>query len=67
MPCAVYSTYTSDDIDVDFLASYGDFDDMPPDIQVFSLEILGVKVAFHTLPRELQSAILATITERKGL
>ena len=67
MPCAVYSTYTSDDYDVDFLASYGDFDDMPPEIQVFSLEILGVKVAFHTLPRDLQSAILSTITERKGL
>lgn len=67
MPCAVYSTYTSDDIDVDFVASYGDFDDMPPDIQVFSLEILGVKVAFHTLPHDLQSAILSTITERKGL
>jgi hypothetical protein len=58
MPKTVYSTYTSDDIDVDFVASYGDFDDIPPDIQVLSLHILGVKVSLHTLPKELQSAIL---------
>lgn len=63
MPCAVYSTYTSDDIDVEFVAEYGAFDDMPPEIQVFSLEILGVKVAFHTLPRDLQESILSLALE----
>ena len=67
MPCAVYSTYTSDDIDVDFVAQYGDFDDIPPDIEVLSLEILGVKVSLQSLPHDLQTAILSTITERKGL
>jgi hypothetical protein len=58
MPKSVYSTYTSDDIDADFVASYGDFDDIPPDIQVLSLHILGVKVSLHTLPKDLQAAIL---------
>jgi hypothetical protein len=67
MPCTVYSTFTSDDIDVDFVATYGDFDDIAPDIEVLSLQILGVDVAFHTLPKNLQSAILSTMSERKGL
>ena len=63
MAKTVYSTYTSDDIDVDFVAEYGDFDDIPPDIQVLSLHFLGVKVAFHNLPRDLQSAILSLALE----
>ena len=67
MAKTVYSTYTSDDLDFDFVAEYGDFDDIPPDIQVLSLEILGVKTAFHDLPKDLQAAILSTVTERKGL
>lgn len=54
-----YSTFTSDDIEVDFVATYGDFDDIAPDVQVLSLYILGVKTAFHTLPHDLQAAILA--------
>lgn len=54
----VYSTYTSDDIDVDFVAIYGRFDDIPPDIDVLSLHILGEKVTFHLLPKNLQTAIL---------
>lgn len=58
MPKTVYSTYTSGDLDVEFVASYGKFDDIPPDVDVLSLHILGVKAVFHTLPRDLQSAIL---------
>lgn len=54
----VYSTYTSDDLGVEFVASYGRFDDIPPDVDVLSLHILGEKVVFHTLPKGLQSAIL---------
>jgi hypothetical protein len=63
MPKTVYSTYTSDDLEIDFVAEYGAFDDIPPDIQVLSLEFLGVKTAFHTLPRDLQSAILSLALE----
>ena len=58
-----YSTFTGDDIDVDFVATYGDFDDIAPDVQVLSLYILGVKTAFHTLPHDLQNAILALQTQ----
>jgi hypothetical protein len=63
MPKTVYSTYTSDDFDMDFVAEYGDFDDIPPDIQVLSLHILGVKTAFHTLPEDLQGLILSLAIE----
>ncbi len=63
MAKTVYATYESDSIGIDFAASYGDFDDIPPDIQVLSLHILGVKTAFHTLPRDLQSAILSLALE----
>jgi hypothetical protein len=63
MPKTVYSTYTSDDLEIDFSASYGSFDDIPPDIQVLSLEFLGVKTAFHNLPKDLQSAILSLALE----
>ena len=63
MPKTAYSTYTSDSIEIDFVAEYGRFDDIPPDIQVLSLHILGVKTAFHTLPRDLQSAILSLALE----
>jgi len=58
MPRTVYSTFTSDDLDVEFVAQYGRFDDIPPDVQVLSLHILGVETAFHLLPATLQSAIL---------
>jgi hypothetical protein len=58
MAKTVYSTYISDDIDADFVAEYGDFDDIPPDIQVLNLHILGVKVSLLSLPKDLQSAIL---------
>jgi hypothetical protein len=63
MPKTVYSTYTSDDIGADFVAEYGRHDDIPPDIQVLSLEILGVKTAFHTLPKDLQESILSLALE----
>ena len=63
MAKTVYSTYTSDDFDVDFVAEYGRYDDIPPDIQVLSLHILGVKTAFHTLPRDLQESILSLHTD----
>ena len=59
MAKTVYSTYTSDDIEVDFVALYGRFDDIPPDVDVLSLHILGEKVSFHLLPKNLQSAILS--------
>jgi hypothetical protein len=59
MAHTVYSTFTSDDLDIEFVAQYGRFDDIPPDVQVLSLQILGVKVAFHHLPKDLQSAILS--------
>jgi len=58
MPHTTYSTFTSDDLDVEFVAQYGRFDDVPPDVQVLSLHILGVETAFHLLPATLQSAIL---------
>jgi hypothetical protein len=63
MPKTVYSTYTSDDFEADFVAEYGDFDDIQPDIQVLSLHILGVKTAFHTLPKDLQELILSLALE----
>jgi hypothetical protein len=63
MPKTVYSTYISDDIDADFVSSFGDFDDIPPDIQVLSLHILGVKTAFHNLPKDLQESILSLALE----
>jgi hypothetical protein len=59
MAKTVYSTYTSDDIEVDFVAIYGRFDDIPPDVDVLSLHILGEKVSFHLLPKNLQTAILS--------
>jgi hypothetical protein len=58
MPRTIYSTFTSDDIEAEFVAEFGKYDDVPPDVQVLSLHILGVKVAFHHLPATLQSAIL---------
>jgi hypothetical protein len=58
MAHTVYSTFTSDDLDIEFVSQFGRFDDVPPDIQVLSLHILGVKVAFHHLPANLQTAIL---------
>jgi hypothetical protein len=63
MPKTVYSTYTSDGLEIDFVLEYGDFDDIPPEIQVLSLYVLGVKTAFHTLPLDLQSAILSLALE----
>jgi hypothetical protein len=63
MPKTAYSTYTSDDIEADFVAEYGRHDDIPPDIQVLSLHILGVKTAFHTLPKDLQESILSLALE----
>ena len=59
MARTIYSTFTSDDLDVEFVAEWGRFDDVPPEIQVLSLHILGVKVAFHHLPKDLQTAILS--------
>jgi hypothetical protein len=59
MPKTVYSTYTSDDMEADFVAEYGRHDDIPPDVQVLSLHILGVKVSLQSLPKDLQSAILS--------
>jgi hypothetical protein len=60
MAHTAYSTFTSDDLDIEFVAEYDRrFDDVPPDVQVLSLHILGVKVAFHHLPKDLQSAILS--------
>jgi hypothetical protein len=58
MPKTVYSSYSTDDIEAEFVAEYGRFDDIPPDIQVLSLHILGVETAFHLLPATLQTAIL---------
>jgi hypothetical protein len=59
MPKTVYSEYSSDDIGAEFVAEYGYFDDIPPDVQVLSLHILGVKVSLHTLPQDLQDSILS--------
>ena len=59
MPKTVYSEYSSDDINAEFVAEYGRHDDIPPDVQVLSLEILGVKVSLHTLPQDLQDAVLS--------
>ena len=59
MPKTVYSAYSTDDIEAEFVAEYGYFDDIPPDVQVLSLHILGVKVSLQSLPKDLQSAILS--------
>jgi hypothetical protein len=58
MSHTTYSTFTSDDLDIEFVAQYGRFEDIPPDVQVLSLHILGVETAFHLLPATLQTAIL---------
>jgi hypothetical protein len=63
MAKTVYATYESDNIEIDFTASYGRFEDIPPDIQVLSLHILGVKVSLLSLPKGLQSAILSLALE----
>jgi hypothetical protein len=63
MPKTVYSTYTSDDIEADFVAEYGRHDDIPPDIQVLSLHILGVQVSLQSLPLDLQESILSLALE----
>jgi hypothetical protein len=63
MPKTVYSEYSTDDIDAEFVAEYGKFDDVPPDVQVLSLHILGVKVSLQSLPLDLQSAILSLALE----
>jgi hypothetical protein len=63
MAKTVYSTYTSDDIEVDFVAIYGRFDDIPPDVDVLSLHILGVKVSLQSLPKDLQESILSLALE----
>jgi hypothetical protein len=58
MPKTVYSSYSTDDIEAEFVAEYGKYDDIPPDVQVLSLHILGVKVSLQSLPKDLQAAIL---------
>jgi len=63
MAKTVYSTYTSDDIEADFVAIYGRFEDIPPDVDVLSLHILGVKVSLLSLPKDLQAAILSLHSE----
>ena len=63
MAKTVYSTYTSDDIEIDYVLEHGNFDDIPPDVQVLSLHILGVETAFHTLPKDLQELILSLALE----
>jgi hypothetical protein len=55
----VYSAYCTDDIDAEFVAEFGKYDDVPPDVQVLSLHILGVQISLHTLPQDLQAAILS--------
>ena len=59
MAKTVYSSYATDDIEAEFVAEYGKYDDIPPDVQVLSLHILGVKVSLHTLPQDLQDSILS--------
>lgn len=63
MPKTVYSTYISDDIDADFVAEYGRYDDIPPEVQVLNLHILGVKVSLLSLPKDLQESILSLALE----
>jgi hypothetical protein len=59
----VYSAYSTDDIEAEFVAEFGKYDDIPPDVQVLSLHILGVKVSLLSLPKDLQSAILSLALE----
>ena len=59
MARTVYTTYESDDLEINFVANYGRFDDVPPEIEILSLHILGAKVSFHLLPKNLQTAILS--------
>jgi hypothetical protein len=63
MPKTVYSTYTSDDLEIDFVAEFGRYDNIPPEIQVLSLHILGVKVSLQSLPLDLQESILSLALE----
>jgi hypothetical protein len=59
MAKTVYTTYESENLEIDFVANYGRFDDIPPEIEILSLHILGEKVSFHLLPKNLQAAILS--------
>jgi hypothetical protein len=59
MAKTVYSTHESENLEIDFVANYGRFDDIPPEIEILSLHILGEKVSFHLLPKNLQAAILS--------
>ena len=59
MARTVYATHESENLEIDFVANYGRFDDIPPEIEILSLSILGEKVSFHLLPKNIQAAILS--------
>lgn len=63
MTKTVYSAHYGEDIEVEFVAIYGPYDDIAPDVDILSLSILGVKVNPVTLPKTLLSAILALQSE----
>jgi hypothetical protein len=63
MAKTVYSAYSTDDIEAEFIAEFGKYDDVPPDVQVLSLHILGVKVSLLSLPKDLQDSILSLALE----
>lgn len=58
MARTVCTYYSSDDIEAEFVAYYGPFDDVSPDVELLSLSILGVKLSLSELPKELRQAIL---------
>lgn len=58
MARTVCTYYCSDDIEAEFVAYYGPFDDITPDVELLSLSILGVKLNLSELPKALRQAIL---------
>jgi hypothetical protein len=60
MAACIYSSYDSDNLQIDYYAEYGRDDNLDKDsIEILSLHILGEKVSFHLLPKNLQTAILS--------
>lgn len=66
------ASYRGKDVSVDYTASMSRADYgvpgspvwwEPDDVEVVSVEILGIEVAFETLPKDLQDEILAMADE----
>lgn len=58
MTRTICTYYATDDLEIEFVANYGSYDDVTPDVDILSLSIFGVKVNPSQLPKELRQAIL---------